>query len=177
LARIAVGNADAAIYNRVAWFYAQHHIEPAAAVRLARRAAELKPGEANIQDTLGCALLRHGESQEALSWFVQAIEGGDLDSSWSGLYELAQTDTRVAQRHVGQHQSHIGGPNKRRILMEPLVGDRRVGARATAGKELHGGPNADRLTDRLTFTAFQRGNGGKVTSFTHHLLPSVKDGG
>ena len=74
LEAIATGPECAAVYNTLAWLYADTlGTNLAEAERLAKRAQELDPDAAHIQDTLGWILYKQGRYTEALNTFKQAL--------------------------------------------------------------------------------------------------------
>jgi tetratricopeptide (TPR) repeat protein len=103
LALIRSGKADAATFNRVAWFYVTKKIQPARAVEYAKRAVSLKPKEFTYRDTLGWALLRNQEYADALSIFSQVVtnfakaDAASLKSSWNGVSEIARMSVVEAE--------------------------------------------------------------------------------
>lgn len=62
-----LANRDAGTAAQLAWFYVEYKPDPARAVRLARFALGLVPGDPGLQRVLGWALLSDGEADEARS--------------------------------------------------------------------------------------------------------------
>ena len=72
---IEVGPEFAAVYNTLAWLYADKlGTNLAEAEKLARRAHKLDPDATHIYDTLGWILHKQGRHTEALNAFKQALE-------------------------------------------------------------------------------------------------------
>jgi len=60
--------------NALAWFLATHDAGLAEAERLARRAADLAPKDANVLDTLAETYFRQGKVEKAIATEEKALE-------------------------------------------------------------------------------------------------------
>jgi tetratricopeptide (TPR) repeat protein len=90
--------------SNLAYIYSEHLNQPQKAIELARRARSMQPGDASIADTLGWALFKQQNYEEALALFQESAP--------------KVPDVPEAQFHLGMASYMMGRPDEAKAAFE-----------------------------------------------------------